>query len=232
MFNYPFTISKPGRYIIPAISFSYFDISTHNYKTLLTSPVTIEVKKGLGVRPAIPSQLKSLANATHESLGSKFFNWRWLLLIAAFIIAGLIVWFTGKPGKKASLLTSTSNKNIIEDGIEPGEKDEVQIPKDHLHEAETMLLENNTNNFYYTLNNGLRNFLSDKLNFPEKELTKKKINELLDKYNVGVSTTLMLLSLLENIEVNLYAPVSSANQMEEVYQKASEVVSLLDKQIS
>jgi hypothetical protein len=37
--------------------------------------------------------------------------------------------------------------------------------------------------------------------------------------------------LLEDIEINLYAPVSSESKMQEVYEKASEVVSLLDKQI-
>ena len=77
----------------------------------------------------------------------------------------------------------------------------------------------------------MRKYLSAKLNFPEKELNKKKINELLDKHNVGIGTTLMLTSLLENIELNLYAPFSPANQMQQVYEKASEVVSLLDKQV-
>ena len=47
----------------------------------------------------------------------------------------------------------------------------------------------------------------------------------------GVGTTLMLTSLLENIELNLYAPLSPTNQMQEVYEKASEVISLLDKQV-
>ena len=35
---------------------------------------------------------------------------------------------------------------------------------------------------------------------------------------------------MENIELNLYAPPSNINEMKEVYEKASEVVSLLDKQ--
>ena len=108
---------------------------------------------------------------------------------------------------------------------------EAEVPKNPLLKAEEILLENNAHNFYPVINNCLRTYLSVKLNFPEKELNKKKINELLDKYNVGVGTTLMLTSLLENIEINLYAPLSPANQMQEVYEKASEVVSLLDKQV-
>ncbi len=105
------------------------------------------------------------------------------------------------------------------------------ILKNPLHQAEATLLENNANKFYYTINNCLRKYLSVKLNFSENELSKKKINELLDKCNVGISTTLMLNSLLEKIELNLYAPAASASQMREVYEKASEVISLLDRQV-
>jgi hypothetical protein len=77
----------------------------------------------------------------------------------------------------------------------------------------------------------LYKYLSEKLKVPVEELTKKKINESMDKCNVGVGTALLVNSLLEDIQLNLYAPVSSETQMQEVYEKASEVVSLLDKQI-
>jgi hypothetical protein len=53
----------------------------------------------------------------------------------------------------------------------------------------------------------------------------------MDKYEVGVGTTLLVNTLLEDINLNVYAPVSSETQMQAVYEKASEVVSLLDKQI-
>ncbi len=41
----------------------------------------------------------------------------------------------------------------------------------------------------------------------------------------------MLIDLLQDIELNLYAPVSGSNQKNELYQKASEVVALLEKQV-
>ena len=66
---------------------------------------------------------------------------------------------------------------------------------------------------------------------PTEELTKKRVIEELDKCNVGLGTSLRLSSLMENIELNLYTPPSDANHLKEVYEKASEVVSLLDKQV-
>ncbi|MEO6453007.1 MAG: BatD family protein [Ginsengibacter sp.] len=232
IFNYIFTVSKSGMYKIPAISFSYFDVAARDYKILSTSPITIDIKKGIGIKPAIAGKLKSLNNNNPNDLNTEFSGWRWLLLIVAFLITGLIIWFISKPGKKEPPLTPASDKNIIDKEIKPGEKEEVKIPVNPLHEAEMILAENNANNFYYTLNNCLRSYLSQKLNFPKEELSKKSIYGLLDKSNVGVGTSLMLSSLLEAIEINLYAPHSSANQMQEMYEKASEVVALLDKQMS
>ncbi|HUS00930.1 MAG TPA: hypothetical protein VMY77_04345, partial [Chitinophagaceae bacterium] len=100
-----------------------------------------------------------------------------------------------------------------------------------LADAEEELAQRDTSRFYKVLDVSLHNYLSEKLQVPVEELTKKKINERMDKCNVGVGTTLLVNSLLEDIEVNLYAPVTSEIQMQEVYEKASEVVSLLDKQV-
>ena len=53
----------------------------------------------------------------------------------------------------------------------------------------------------------------------------------MDKCNVSLGTSLMLTSLMDEVEINLYAPPSNANQLNAVFEKASEVVSLLDKQV-
>jgi hypothetical protein len=41
----------------------------------------------------------------------------------------------------------------------------------------------------------------------------------------------MLNSLIEEVEINLYAPPSNTNHLKNVFEKASEVVSLVDKQV-
>ena len=48
VFTYPFTISAPGTYTIPAVNFSWFDISSGSYKTISSKPVIISVQKGTG----------------------------------------------------------------------------------------------------------------------------------------------------------------------------------------
>jgi hypothetical protein len=60
---------------------------------------------------------------------------------------------------------------------------------------------------------------------------KKRLNEELDKCNVSLGTSLMLTSLMDEVEINLYAPHSNITGLNNVFEKASEVVSLLDKQV-
>jgi len=230
VFNYPFTVSKPGKYSIPPITFSYFDIASHNYKTISTKAVNVDVKKGKGVTPLIAGHLINVNKIEPETYGDKIFAFRWYLIMIFLALGGLLFWSVKKARKKNTTVTSTIIKEANNNPEEAKETVE-EIPKNPLLEAEEILLENNAYRFYPVINNCLRKYLALKLKFPEKELSKKNLNELLDKHNVGIGTTLMLTSLLENIELNLYAPLSPINQMQEVYEKASEVVSLLDKQV-
>ena len=80
--------------------------------------------------------------------------------------------------------------------------------------------------FISILDASLKKYLSAKFKVPAEELNKKRINEELDKCNVGLGTSLRLSSLMDNIELNLYAPPSHVNHLKEVYEKASEVISL------
>jgi len=230
IFNYPFTVSKAGKYLIPSITFSYFDVTTQSYKTASTKPVNVIVKKGHGIRPLIAGHLINVDKPRPETLEDKIFALRWLLPGAFLALVILLFWFIKKTNRKNIVAVKiikeeTNTVEKAEEIVEP------EIPKNPLREVEEILLENNANSFYPVINSCLRKYLALKLNFPERELNKKNLNELLDKHNVGVGTALMLTSLLENIEVNLYAPLSPVNQMQEVYEKASEVVSLLDKQV-
>ncbi len=230
VFIYPFTITNPGDYTIPAINFSYFDITSQSYKTISTQSLTVHVKKGTGNH-------QKVLNSTDQSNLGKNKNWYNLFNdYAMYFITGLlllaaclVLFAKNKKDKKEAAVKKAPLVNTPENKVE--EINEFIIPVNPLADAEEKLSEGDIAQFYKVLDVSLHNYFSEKLKVPMEELTKKKINERMDKCNVGVGTTLLVNSLLEDIEVNLYAPVSSAIQMQEVYEKASEVVSLLDKQI-
>ncbi len=228
-FTYPFTVSKTGTYNIPTVSFSFFDPSSEKYKTLHTQPLTITVTRGKGNPQSTYVKNVKVGDA-NDDLWAKydFYFVAGFGVLAAFIF--LTVRRNSVEKKKKELLKTTSP--AIEDTTpsEEDEEDEFVIPENPLTEAHTKLMEGNENEFYQVLDISLKKYLAAKFKVPTEELTKKRLAEELDKCNVGLGTSLLLSSLLDEIELNVYAPPSNSNHLKDVYEKASEVVALLDKQ--
>jgi hypothetical protein len=227
-FTYPFTASRAGNYTIPAISFSYFDPESAGYKTLSTHILTVHVTKGKGI-----SNNRFIKGATdQDNPGAGLLN-RYIMLLLTVIIllalAGLWLVRTKNLRRRSIVATPGIDANIQEHKNE-GKEPEFIIPEHPLEGVYSKLAEENGLEFYQVLDASLKKYLSAKFKVPAEELTKKRINEELDKCNIGLGTSIRLSTLMENIELNLYAPASNVSHLKEVYEKAAEVISLLDKQ--
>ena len=84
--------------------------------------------------------------------------------------------------------------------------------------------------FYVALEKALHNYLKAKLKIETSEFSKDKIAQLLTEKQVDTNTTQGFLALLENCEMARYSPFSDV-QMQQDYNKASEVISGMDKQL-
>jgi len=229
-FIYPFTVANAGTYTIPPISFSFFDPALSSYKTFHTEPLVITVSKGTG-NPNNPYFKKDIVQRPGEtSVLSRYglYFAAGLLLLAGIIFLIFQKKYTSRK-KNGHLQTQSGDKSPEEDMIKT--EPEFVIPGNPLKEAHEKLMEENGFAFYSVLDASFKKYLSVKFKVPAEELTKKRLNEELDKCNVGLGTSLLLSSLIEEVELNLYAPPSNAIHLKEVYEKASEVVSLLDKQV-
>ena len=78
-----------------------------------------------------------------------------------------------------------------------------------LLDAYEKLVAGDVNEFYHVLDASLKKYLCSKFKVPANELSKKRLNEELDKCNVSLGTSLMLTSLMDEVEINLYAPHSN-----------------------
>jgi hypothetical protein len=225
-FSYPFTVSKAGKYTIDSIDFSYFDPATSSYKTLRTAPLEVIVKKGKHnlFKKEVPknsADTNSLFSKQNELIAGIAF-----IVLIIFAIFFLII----KKNKDKNNL----QKNIKVDDLKNemnDEKEEFSIPQSPLAEAYEKLVAGEVNEFYHVLDASLKKYLCFKFKVPANELSKKRLSEELDKCNVSLGTSLMLTSLMDEVEINLYAPHSNITGLNNVFEKASEVVSLLDKQV-
>ena len=88
----------------------------------------------------------------------------------------------------------------------------------------------NKDAFYVALEKGLHNYLKAKLKIETSEFSKDKIDTLLTQKEVDTSTKDGFIALLKNCELARYSPFSDV-QIQQDYDKASEVISHLDKQL-
>src|SRR5690606_28591298 len=224
-----------GKYPIPSISFSYFNPKTEKYHTLTSGEVMINVVEGPTSGSISPAEndgiYKQRVIATTDqfvfnkltpnltAIGSnyffgspQFYMW-WLFPLALIPLAILF-------GKKREALASDMEGNKI--------KRANKLAKKYLSAAKKAL--GSKDSFYVALEKALHNYLKAKLKIETSEFSKDKIATLLTEKNVDLATQEGFIGLLENCEMARYSPFSDV-QMQQDYNKASEVISQLDKQI-
>ena len=103
-----------------------------------------------------------------------------------------------------------------------------KLARKYLSEAKRTL--GNKDAFYIALEKALHNYLKAKLKIETSEFSKDKIASLLSDKEVEEGTKEGFIGLLKNCEMARYSPFSDV-QMHQDYDKASEVISNLDKQL-
>ena len=231
--NYTIVPSFKGKYPIPPVSFSYFDPEAESYKTLTSDEILINVVEGpsnlqvpsssdASGKQAVSSGsrfnfIKLDANLkameSKHFFGSIYFYLWWLLPL---LLIPLAVIFR----KKRDAISGDVAGNRIRRAN--------KLARKYLSQARKEL--GNKEPFYIALEKGLHNYLKAKLKIETSEFSKDKIAAILDEKDVDPATKDGFIDLLKNCEMARYSPFSEV-QMQQDYDKASEVISLLDKQL-
>ena len=233
--SYTIVPAFKGKYPMPSIAFSYFNPNTEKYYTVNSEEILINVLEGPTNTSAVPSgrttnskqsvvttgkqfsfiKLKPNLTAigTNYFFGSKWFYLWWLLPL---LLIPLAVLFRKK--REAIALDVAGNK------IKRANK----LARKYLSEAKKTLGQKDA--FYVALEKALHNYLKAKLKIETSEFSKDKIAVLLNERKVDETTKDGFVALLKNCEMARYSPFSDV-QMHQDYDKASEVISYLDKQL-
>ncbi|MEL6976440.1 MAG: BatD family protein [Bacteroidota bacterium] len=224
-----------GKYPLPSISFSYFDPKKKKYVTLASDEINIEVLEGpnntgvgsgsLGAtnqQMVVPTGkqfhfIKLSPNLT--KIGTNFFfgsNRFYLLLFGPLLLIPIAVFSFKKREAMASDIEGNKMKRAN------------RLARKYLSTAKKQL--GNKEPFYVALEKGLHNYLKAKLKIETSEFSKEKITSILVQKNVGENDIEGFISLLKSCEMARYSPFSDV-QMQQDYDKASEVISKLDKQL-
>jgi hypothetical protein len=233
--NYTIVPSFKGKYPIPPIAFSYFNPQTEKYSTITSDEIIINVLSG----PANADAASSIpGGANRQSVvatgnqfgfiklkpnlipigeayffGSRAFYLWWLLPIVLIPISVVL----GR--KREAIASDVAGRKI---------KRANKLARKYLSTAKKVL--GNKEAFYIALEKALHNYLKAKLKIETSEFSKDKIATLLLQKQVDEDTNEGFIGLLKNCEMARYSPFSNV-QMQQDYDKASEVISNMDKQL-
>ncbi|AUS05001.1 BatD family protein [Pseudotamlana carrageenivorans] len=225
-----------GKYPIPSVSFSYFDIKTKSYKRLSSEEILINVLNGpasQGTSNNNPSTISGNKQAVVLSgdhfafIKTKtdfsaikqdyFFKTKtfWTLLLLPFLAIPLAILIRNKKADR--------DADVVGNKIRKANK----LVKKYLSHAKKSLGQKEA--FYIALEKALHNYLKAKLHIETSDMSKDKITDLLTDKNVEATVVNDFISIIERCELARYTPIDIAT-MQEDFEKAGATISLIDKQ--
>ena len=225
-----------GDYPIKPMRFSYFDLKTKTYKTIVSPEIIVKVLDGpesteavATTNPNNPNKKAISANSKFEFIKLKtqlkpikqpdFFEsplFYGLMIFPFLCIPVLMVFRNKKEAREGDVLGNRIRRSN-------------KLAKKYLSEAKKQF--QNKELFYIALEKALHNFLKAKLHIETSEMSKDKIQVILLERKANEQTVSEFIKLVENCEFARYAP-SSSSAIQSDFDKAVGLISELEKQIS
>lgn len=178
VFEIPFVAKQEGELVIPAITFSYYDIATQQYKTISTDSISIKV--GATVNK----------NIDESKISGDVTNRRYILFIPAIALMVIIgLWF--QYGRKEKLVVG-SGQLVVTTNIEskPIIPEEQLATKPLSEEVNELLLLENTAEFFTAAKT-----LTTKLLVSENDINKKvKLEFLINQCNEALYSPVAMIT--------------------------------------
>lgn len=228
--EYLFVARAAGDYTIPAITFSYFDTQTKQYKTLTSPEYNIHVKRVAGEEQS--SVVSNFVNKedirqlgtdiryidtntnikTKSGLKIEFGTLKfWLFYILPTLLAALLFIVFRRQIKENADIRKVRYKKAN------------KVVQKRLKTAKRLLDEGKRNEFFEEIERAAWSYLSDRLSVPTSELNKENISSILNGKNVSPDVIAGLQNVLSTAEFARYAPQNGANDMQELYDKTVQV---------
>jgi hypothetical protein len=226
-----------GDFSIPPVTYSYFNVTSRQFEGITTPEMHFYARKGteqnagitvyggiskedvkyLGKDIRFISSKPGLLRKTGNILSSKrsFYS---AYAFALFLF--LAVLFVRRENiRRNSDLSAVRNRKA---GKVAGRR---------LKEAERCLREKKSDKFYEEVLKALWGYLSDKLSIPVSELTRSSAVNALTEKGMAEADINNLASVIDKCEYARFAPSSSAEEAENIYEEAAKFIRLLENSI-
>ncbi len=208
-----------GKYEIPPLEFTYFDLDQKNYKTIKTDKFTLNVLKGDGKSSYVDdfSNLKDRdireikkGEAEHRSVDRLFFSstsyWAFLIITSVIFIALLVIF------RRRAI----ENADIVK--LKGKRANSVAVKR--LRKADKLMKAGRDGEFFDEVLRALWGYVSDKLNMPSEKLLRENVEEKLSESGVGAETVQKFIHALDECEFERYAPGDKGVSMNKTFDSA------------
>lgn len=234
-FEFPFIPRSEGKFTIPQIDYSYYDISQGRYVTLHAGPISVNVTKGTASNSSyiaaanqqqvsnIGEDIRYIVNGSPRLakrgsflIGSWLFYLILVLILAAFY--GLYRYLKNLVAINGDILRS-KNKRAN------------KVAKSRLKLAQTYLGQNKVQEFYEELHKALLGYISDKLSIQFADMQRDTIESTLKEKKVGEDEIAGFMKLLDDCEMVRYSPEGAAGAMDAQYENGVKIISDLENKL-
>jgi hypothetical protein len=241
VFEYLVLPRYPGQKVIKPVSFSYFDLSKHDYVTLNSSQIDLTVEQGTASTPPFIAgapredvrllnqdiRFIRVANVALARQGEYLHTSGIFLVLLAFPLAGLVGAYIYSRQRQAVMMDEVGYRN----------RRALKVAQKGLKQAEQLLSKAVSSAasapklaFYTEISRALYKYLGDKLNIQQAEMSIEGTLAELAKRSVDGNLSTSLKSVLESCEMARFAPSSlGITAMQQAYENAKKVIIELER---
>jgi hypothetical protein len=211
IFKYPFISSTPGKWRIPAVSFSYFSSAAHNYRTVSADSMIVNISsKEFKKTETVPADTGEKKVSIEEA--NKRVSRIAVSLVAIAIIAALSFWlFKGKRKKEPERNEPVVKPPSLDDFLASVSTDETVPAKE----------------FYKSLQQASWNYLAAKYKLSGSGMNKYSLTATLKQTGNEQSVIDELVNELNFLETSLFTGLEANENSAELISKMLSILSKL-----
>lgn len=234
-FDYLIIPRHAGTFTIPSTSFTFFNLSSKKFQTIVSDPIEITVEKGEGdnngvsmVQGFTKEDVKFIGKDIRYQKTGEFDLYPQNSFIFGTITANLV--YTILSVLFLSLIVLKrhqikENQNIAKVKNRQANK----LSKKRLKKAHTYLADNNNSDFYEELMRAMWGYMSDKLNISLSQLTKDSVSDQLKSQSIVDDDILEFKSIINQCEFARYAPSGEEGATQKLYDRAVGLINKLEQ---
>jgi hypothetical protein len=227
VFKYAFAAQKAGSYILPALTFSFFNPKTEKYKTVSTEPISLTVSKGTGIYTGtnVPVETKDKVSF----LNAIFSHRIWMIAIVAIIIfMGLFAWLKKDAKKEALFKLQETKQHVVDEEMETMLATLAVNQQNPLQQTESYIYKEDSKDFFVILNSEIKTYLANKFSLPVSEINTANIAIAMDKLHMDNNLVLQMQQLMQEIELQVYTPYEQVENKNEMYGRCQSLIQLIN----